>query len=61
MIYRMKITSNFDSGNIKVIEAVDPLNIQLEINKDNQSDFSSGFTFVLKQLRFKTINYTLIT
>ena len=35
----MKITSNFDSGNIKVIEAVDPLNIQLEINKDNQSDF----------------------
>ena len=40
----MKITSNFDSGNIKVIEAVDPLNIQLEINKDNQSDFFQWFS-----------------
>jgi len=37
----MKITSNFDSGNIKVVKAADPLNIQLEINKDHQSDFFS--------------------
>ena len=35
----MQISSNFDSGNINVIEAKDPANILLEINKDNGSDF----------------------
>ncbi len=49
----MKITSNFDSGNIKVIEAVDPLNIQLEINKDNQSDFFQWFHFRLETTAFQ--------
>ncbi|MGO2131224.1 MAG: M14-type cytosolic carboxypeptidase, partial [Pseudoalteromonas prydzensis] len=39
----MKITSNFDSGNIKVIAATDPLDIQLEINKDHLSDFFQWF------------------
>ena len=44
----MKISSNFDSGNIKVIEATDPLNIQLEINKDHQSEFYQWFHFRLE-------------
>ena len=44
----MKISSNFDSGNIKVIEANDPLNIQLEINNDHQSEFYQWFHFRLE-------------
>lgn len=41
----MLISSNFDSGNIKVIDASDPSSVRLEINKDNQSDFYQWFHF----------------
>lgn len=43
----MKITSNFDSGNIEVLSADSPDNIQLAIRKDNQSDFFQWFHFRL--------------
>ncbi len=43
----MKISSNFDSGNINVIEASMPGNIRLSINKDNGSDFYQWFHFRL--------------
>ena len=43
----MKITSNFDSGNIEVLQADSPDNIQLAIRKDNQSDFYQWFHFRL--------------
>lgn len=43
----MKITSNFDSGNIEVLQADAPDNIQLAIRKDNQSDFYQWFHFRL--------------
>ena len=43
----MYITSNFDSGNIRVVEAEQADNIQLEIIKDNQSDFYQWFHFKL--------------
>lgn len=43
----MRISSNFDSGNIKVINAIEPNNIQLAINKDNESDFYQWFHFKL--------------
>jgi murein tripeptide amidase MpaA len=43
----MKITSNFDSGNIDIINADDPADIQLAIRKDNQSDFYQWFHFRL--------------
>lgn len=44
----MQITDNFDSGNIRVIDASDVSNIQLEIKKDNQSDFYQWFHFKLQ-------------
>ena len=44
----MQITDNFDSGNIRVIDASDAANIQLEIKKDNQSDFYQWFHFKLQ-------------
>jgi len=43
----MRITANFDSGNIRVIDASSPDNIQLEIEKDNQSEFYQWFHFKL--------------
>ena len=43
----MKITSNFDSGNIEVLHMDSPDNIQLAIRKDNQSDFFQWFHFRL--------------
>ncbi|MGJ8692384.1 MAG: M14 family metallopeptidase [Thalassotalea sp.] len=43
----MHISSNFDSGNIAVIEALTPDNIRLEINKDHQSSFFQWFHFKL--------------
>ncbi|KAF7773915.1 hypothetical protein PCIT_a0261 [Pseudoalteromonas citrea] len=48
----MNITSNFDSGNIKVISQQDPLDIQLEINKDHESDFFQWFHFRLESTPF---------
>ncbi|WP_445424734.1 M14 family metallopeptidase [Alishewanella sp. HL-SH06] len=43
----MKITCNFDSGNIEVLHATDPANIQLAIRKDHQSEFFQWFHFRL--------------
>ncbi|MCC5825311.1 M14-type cytosolic carboxypeptidase [Alkalimonas sp.] len=43
----MKITAQFDSGNIDVISATDPADIRLAIRKDNQSDFYQWFHFRL--------------
>lgn len=43
----MFISSQFDSGNIKVLEIESPSNIQLSIKKDNQSDFYQWFHFKL--------------
>ncbi len=44
----MRITSNFDSGNINVIDASDAKNIQLSIKKDHNSDFYQWFHFKLE-------------
>lgn len=43
----MKISCNFDAGNIEVVKANDPQNIELTIRKDNQSDFYQWFYFKL--------------
>ena len=39
------ISSTFDSGNIIVKDASDPMNVRLEIAKDHQSDFYQWFHF----------------
>lgn len=41
----LSISSTFDSGNIRVIDASDPANVRLEIVKDRQSDFYQWFHF----------------
>jgi murein tripeptide amidase MpaA len=47
----LQITSSFDAGNIKVLSLDDPQDIQLEINKDNGSDFYQWFYFRLSNAR----------
>lgn len=47
----MKISSAFDSGNIEVIDATDPMNICLDIRKDNRSDFYQWFHFRVDGVR----------
>lgn len=41
----MKISSNFDSGNIEVVDASDPANVRLRIRKDTAADFFQWFHF----------------
>ncbi|MEM6555943.1 MAG: M14-type cytosolic carboxypeptidase [Pseudomonadota bacterium] len=41
----MIISSAFDSGNIVVKDASDPMNVRLDIAKDHQSDFYQWFHF----------------
>ncbi len=43
----MFITAQFDSGNIEVLEANEPSDIQLAIRKDNESDYYQWFHFKL--------------
>lgn len=43
----MQISSQFDSGNIRVVDISDHKNIQLEIKHDNQSEFYQWFHFKL--------------
>lgn len=44
----MRISDNFDAGNIVVIKAEQPDDIQLTIRRDNQSDFYQWFYFKLE-------------
>lgn len=44
----IKISDNFDAGRIKVIDASDPMDLKLEIDKDNASDFLQWFYFRLE-------------
>ena len=56
----MRISCNFDGGNIEVIDAVDPQNIQLRIRKDNQSDFHQWFYFRLESEPLTPHRFTIV-
>lgn len=53
------INSQFDSGNIKVINSDDPSNIELEINQDNQSEFYQWFYFRVSGGKNKSCNFNI--
>ncbi len=48
----VNISSNFDSGNIVVINAENPKQIELQIRNDNQSEFYQWFHFKLDSTPF---------
>lgn len=57
----MRISANFDSGNIRVICQDNPDDIELQLNKDNNSEFAQWFHFCLDTERLMlphTLNIT---
>jgi len=55
----VKISSNFDAGNIEVIEAENTGNIRLRIRKDHNSDFYQWFYFRLSGAKGQLCAMTL--
>ncbi len=47
----MRVSSNFDGGNIECLEANDAANIRLRIRKDNNAEFLQWFYFRLTDAR----------
>lgn len=56
----MKIFSNFESGNIRIVKAEQPDDIRLQINKDNQSEFYQWFYFRLETQAQVEHNFALL-
>ncbi len=55
----MKITSDFDGGNIHVIDSKTPDKIRLNIEKDNASDFFQWFYYRVDGVQGRTLNMGL--
>lgn len=56
----MNISSNFDSGNIIVVAADKPEDIQLKIRKDTNSDFFQWFYFRMVGAKGKACKYRIL-
>lgn len=57
---KLSISSSFDAGNIEVVNAENPENIQLKIRKDTQSDFLQWFYFRINGAKDQACNLNLI-
>jgi murein tripeptide amidase MpaA len=57
---KLSISNTFDAGNIEVINAENPENIQLKIRKDTHSDFLQWFYFRMQGVKDQTCNINLI-
>jgi murein tripeptide amidase MpaA len=57
---KLTISSNFDSGNIEVVNVENPENIQLNIRKDTNSEFLQWFYFRLQGARDQRCNIQLM-
>lgn len=55
----LRISSNFDGGNIRCISSHTAENIRLEINKDNKSDFYQWFYFRLSGVKGQKCTMTI--
>ncbi|MDO8953610.1 MAG: M14-type cytosolic carboxypeptidase [Gammaproteobacteria bacterium] len=56
----MKVSAQFDGGNIEVIEASDPSTIRLKIRPDSQADFKQWFYFRLQGAQNQACNITIV-
>ena len=56
----MQISQDFDAGNIEVVSAADPSNIQLKIRQDNQSEFYQWFYFRLTGAKGEQCNLSIL-
>jgi len=56
----MIISSAFDSGNIEVVAAADPQDIQLKIRKDTNADFMQWFHFRMQEVEGMDLKIDII-
>lgn len=56
----MKISSNFDSGNIEVVDARDAADIRLRIRKDTAADFFQWFHFRASGVRGLDCRFSIL-
>lgn len=56
---QISINSQFDSGNIDVVDASNPADIRLRIRKDAESDFLQWFNFSASGLAGKTCTFII--
>lgn len=56
----IKISSQFDAGNIEVLDQTNPKDIQLSIRKDNQSDFFQWFYFRVQGAEHQPLNLRIV-
>lgn len=56
----IKISSQFDAGNIEVLDLARPQDIQLSIRKDNQSDFFQWFHFRVQGAENQPLNLRIV-
>jgi len=56
----ISINSNFDSGNIEVVKADKPSNIELNIRKDTNSDFLQWFHFKVTGVADETLKIKIL-
>jgi murein tripeptide amidase MpaA len=55
----IQISSNFDSGNIEVLDATNPANIRLRIRRDTGSEFMQWFHFRVQGARGQTLRMVI--
>jgi len=55
----IQISSQFDGGNIEVVDAADPSNVRLRIRKDGKSDFFQWFYFRVSGARGVPLTMTI--
>jgi murein tripeptide amidase MpaA len=55
----IKISSNFESGNIEVVECVDKKNVRLRIRKDTHSDYFQWFYFRVSGAKEQTCKFVI--
>ena len=56
----LKISTQFDGGNIEIVDISDPTNIQLKLPKDNAADFRQWFYFRVQGVAYQNLGINFI-
>lgn len=56
----LKISTQFEGGNIEIVDISDPANIQLKLPKDNAADFRQWFYFRVQGVAYQNLGINFI-
>lgn len=56
----LKISTQFDGGNIEIVDISDPANLQLKLPKDNAADFRQWFYFRVQGVAYQNLGINFI-